>query len=299
MPNMSPLVKTILHKIWMLIDGPVPEPAQKRVRQSKSKRKRVKTPLTWPDRLQLYRRGTAMPAVIVAFLLVSQLLWYVAPQVGVYANQFAVAGLLIIGLHTERYRRLALSVAILPAVNACVVLFGHQAQPLQTIIIYVVLLALTLVYRYVFMSDKSLSSDRLHKKEYVYAVSLMIVVGQVLGIAAFGVLGHSDVRLMTLPIALAILFVGMAAITEELFFRGLVQQFALKIIHAVPAIALTTIIYALFCVSSPAWWGIGYALICSTVLSIVYSFRQNLILTTVLNVTAKLVFVWLVFSSLR
>lgn len=289
------MLRTILYKIWMLIDGPAPEEPQKKPRQPSLKRNKGALPGTWAARTKVWGQHARLPALIVATLLVSQSLWLLLPSVGIYANQLALGLLLVLGLHHQQVRHLALSAAILPTLNVCIALFDQPTRSLQLAVAYVILLALTLVYRSVFTLDKSLTSDKLNKTEYFYAVPLMIVLGQIIGVVAAFMAGHSENQIIHLPLVLALAVATLAAITEELFFRGLIQQYALKLLHPVTAVALTTLIFTPFVVGSGSWWIIVPALLASVVLSTVYCHKQNLTLTTTLNLTVKLVFVGIIF----
>ena len=290
---MTRLLRTVFVTIWRLIDGPVPEPPKPRSSPSAALLNAAR------GHPRLWVQDAGLPALIGLTLLLSQVLWLLLPQVGVYANQCALAALLVLGLRREPVRRLALCAAILPSMNILVVLFGTPDPSLQLAVAYVSLLGLSLVYRFIFARDQSLSSQALSRRDYIAAIPLVIVIGPLLGITAALLIGRSSSFIAASPLSHVLAIACLGAVTEEVFFRGLIQQWALKLLHPVTAVALTALLYLLFSIDPGNWRTIGPALLSGTVLSVVYGRRQNLMLTTMLNLTGKLVFIGLALTYLH
>jgi len=214
------------------------------------------------------------------------------PVAGVVVNAAVLAFLIGLALWREPVRKLATSVAILPVVTLLSLSLPATNAFAESAVIYASLLLLTLVYRYIFTLDQPLTFSRLTLRGYGLALPLMVVLGQVLGVLAYGLQRHSYSFSAT-PTALVALAAVVFAAAEEMFFRGLVQQQAAKVMHPVIAAILSAGLYTIVSINHATILAPLFGLITGAVLAATYYKKQNLILTTTINAAAKLTYIGL------
>ena len=83
---------------------------------------------------------------------------------------------------------------------------------------------------------------------------------------------------------------------EEILFRGLIQYHARKTLGTVMAVILSTGLFALVNISRASILSFLFALIAGFSLAITYAIKQNIVLTTAMNVSYKLAFIALMAS---
>lgn len=238
------------------------------------------------------RRHIGVFFAVAGSVVVSQLALWWKPVAGVYANAALFAVLLALALWKEAARKVAISVAILP-VAVMIDLCLPQGNPFgQAVVFYDTILLLTLVYRFMFTLDEPLKNSALKLRGYALALPMMAVIGQLLGALGYGLLrNHYAFKNISLPLVTASACVF--ALTEEMFFRGLVQQRAAKLMHPGMAAALSAILFTVMNIGYGTIYAPLYALCAGVVLSATYFFRQNLILTFTINAMSKLAYVGL------
>jgi membrane protease YdiL (CAAX protease family) len=223
-------------------------------------------------------------------LLGSQMAFLLSAVAGVCATVMALAVCMIIALRSEAARFVALSVGIAPA--ATLVMLGlPSTDPFaQSLLLYSILLALTLVYRSLFIRAQRPAWVTAAAPRYVGFLPAAVVLGQLLGILSFWLLGdrypYADTS-VGIVWACAVLF----ALAEELFFRGLIQRQASLVLHPIMAAALSAIVFASFGIAYRSWAAAGVALITGTVLSGLYYMRQSIVITVVANTIAKFAYI--------
>ena len=238
------------------------------------------------------RENIGMFLTISAATVASQLALWWRPTVGVYANAALFALLLALALWKETIRKVAISVAILP-IAVMIDLCLPQGNAFgQAVVFYDAILLLTLVYRFMFTLDEPLKNSMLKLRGYAFALPMMAVIGQLLGLLGYGLLrNHYAFKNISLPLVAASACVF--ALTEEMFFRGLVQQRAAKVMHPGMAAALSAILFTVMNIGYGTIYAPLYALAAGVVLSVTYYLRQNLILTFTINAMSKLAYVGL------
>jgi membrane protease YdiL (CAAX protease family) len=285
------VLRRILGILWDFIDWPVPNKAP-----------RPALPLVGlspahedvPITARLYdKRTVLLPLLILAVIIIGQFLLFTMPQTGVYYNQGALTLLLVIGLLSERVRQLALTVAILPIINAGVILFNQQQAIAQTVVLYELLLVLTLVYRHQIAPAKPHRVDRTIRLRYRTLVPLLLATALLLGLLEALLFGFG----YTLTSDLVAPFIGLivlAAIAEEVYFRGLLQSVAQKVVHPVAAILMTAGVYAIYGSHITEIWFVAFSVLSSCIISTVYYYKHNLPLSIALNLTIKLTIIGIV-----
>ncbi|HUC90009.1 MAG TPA: CPBP family intramembrane glutamic endopeptidase [Patescibacteria group bacterium] len=227
---------------------------------------------------------------IAGVIGVSQLLLLVAPVAGVFANVVALALLAAFAIRSDRTRTMAIAASILPLATMVSLALPQSNALDQSAVLYSVLFVLAFAYHYIFPYDKS--AGKLTWKGYLAIAPTMIVAGQVLGALSYGVLRNEQsfggISLPVVTIAM-ILF----ALTEEIFFRGLIQEQASKAINPIVAPVLTATLYTLMTLPIGSIATTLFAASSSIILSCIYYTKPNIVITTIANMTLKVFFVGL------
>lgn len=227
---------------------------------------------------------------ILGAIGLSQLSLAIAPLAGVYANATALALLLLLALWEERARLAALAASVLPLVTMVNLALPQGSAFAQAGVFYGMLLALAFVYRKLFAREQPMQNIRLRLAGYVLVLPLFIVIGQALGVMAFGLLGGTGGELPFEGVAAPLLTAGLGlfVVAEELFFRGLLQERAGRVMHPVLAIVLTSGAYAALTLPLGNLAVTLFAAFANLLLSSAYYLKPNLILTITTNATLKL-----------
>lgn len=245
-----------------------------------------------PKRLSAYVKNVWMGAYAAIAVAIPQLTLLWRPEVGVYATVVSLVLLLILAIRSEQARKLAISAAILPVTLLVSLGLPQSSTFEQTSVFYDVILVCALLYAYEYNLDGPLRISALGKQS-VTTVPLMIIMGEALGALGYGLMRHGYAyRGTSLP--LVAVSVVVFAISEEVLFRGLIQQQAAKVMHPVAAAALSAITYAIIFVGHDSLRLAAFALLSGAILSAIYYFKQNVILTTTSNMVMKLTYLGLV-----
>jgi membrane protease YdiL (CAAX protease family) len=246
----------------------------------------------WQVVRPFFRRFWLFLYIVVA-ILGSQLSIHQSPIVGVYVN--AAAFILLIGLALLYLpaRPLAISAAIIPITMMVTLSLPQTSVFAQVTVFYEALLVLTLVYRYVFTLDEPLQNTKLSLRGYATMVPIMLVVGQILGVISYFLLRHHyDFSVhTTLPLVAAASIVF--AITEEAFFRGLIQQRANHLLHPALAAVLSLALFVDVSIGHTTILAPLVTAISGVVLVFVYAKKPNLILTIAINAMSKFTYIGL------
>ena len=231
----------------------------------------------------------------VGMLVAAQasLIW--APKVGIYINAGALAGLTAIGMLREDARKVAISMAIIPVANMISASFIPRGSLGQATVLYISLLLLAVLYRFIFTLEHPVAKTKLTAKGYALALPLMLVIGQAVGAVGYLFLrNHYPYSGYSLP--LVTLVAVVFAFAEEVTLRGLIQQQGSELFHPAVAALATTILYVFLSIDHGTMLTLPVAIIMGIVLSFTYYKKQNLVLTTTINAAAKLAYIGLVAS---
>lgn len=227
---------------------------------------------------------------IVSVIGISQLLLLAAPVAGVFANAMALVLLAALAIRSDRARTMAIAICILPLATMVSLALPQGNALNQSAVLYAVLFVLAIAYHYIFPYDKS--AGKLTWKGYLAIAPTMIVAGQVLGALAYGMLRNEQsfggISLPVITIAM-ILF----SLAEEIFFRGLIQEQASRAVNPIVATALTATLYTLMTLPIGSITTTLFAASSSTILSCIYYTKPNIVITTITNITLKVLFVGL------
>jgi membrane protease YdiL (CAAX protease family) len=272
----------------------VPEDIQEAAPKKKKvffQRKRRSFNFTMNKTLKVYLKGLWIGVYVLSAIAAMQLSFLWRPAAGVYLTAISLILLLALALSLDRARKLAISAAIIPTTMLVSLSLPQHDVFARSAVYYILILLLSLLYGYMFTMNEPHSVMSLGKK-YIILLPLMVVIGQVLGALGFVVL-RGQYPYHGTPIALVASTAVVFGFSEELLFRGLLQQQALKVVHPVAAVVITSLAYAVVFTVHGSVLPFVFALIAGSVLSTIYYFKQNLLLTTATNVAMKLIFVGL------
>lgn len=221
---------------------------------------------------------------------------YIRPLAGIYVDALAFGSLMWLALRQERARQLVISVAIIPLVMLVSLCLPQTGVFMRTVNLSVLLLTLGLVYQFLFTLDYPLDGTRLRmtRHGYLFAIPLMLVFGQFLGLLGFGLLHHQyDFR--GTPLALVAASAVVFSIGEEIVFRGLIQQRGMLLFNPKIAAILSGVLYAgLMFGHRGGLFSPIFGVVLSAVLVIIYHRKQNILLTLTVNAASKLTYIGLV-----
>lgn len=236
------------------------------------------------------RQNWALCLGTILLLAAAQLSLRWRPAVGVYVNAGVFAAFCGLALWREQFRKLAISLAILPVAMMITLSLPQANNFAEAVVFYDALLLLALVYRFWFTIDEPVQSTALAARGYGLTLPLMVVVGQALGGVGYLLL---RMHYMYLPVSLPLVAAASVvfAIAEEMLFRGLIQQRAAKVMHPALAAVLSAVAYALFTIDHSTSLGPLFGLLMGAVLSFIYFKKQNLLLTITVNAMSKLAYI--------
>jgi membrane protease YdiL (CAAX protease family) len=255
----------------------------------------------WPvaEVRNIYRRALSFMKsswivfVIFVSILAPQLALIWQPVLGAYVNALSVAALLTIALWKAKFRNVSLASVTLPLASMVSMTVPTGSQELYRVSVqYGVMLLLAGVYTYMFR-EKQTKKQKLALRKLPHQLPLMIIIGEVLGVAGFAILRHHYAyRSMTFPfvVGAVILF----AITEELLFRGLLQRHAARIFHPLVAACVAIIAYSAMTIGTGSILPTFFGVASSGTLCALYYWKPSLVLTIVTNVVMKLSYIGLV-----
>lgn len=240
-----------------------------------------------------YRKNGWMFLLMIAALVAAQatLIW--APRVGIYINTGALVIVTAVAIARKDLRKEAISMGILPVANMVVLSIMPTTQFGNTVVFYGTVLVLALIYSFLFILDEPLERTSLGTRGYATYIPIMIFVGQLLGLFGYLFLRH-HYPYISVSLPLLALVAVVLGFSEELLLRGLIQQRGENVFHPVIAAVGTTILYTVLGLYHQTMLAIPVSLLTGAVLAFVYYKKQNLLLTTTINVASKLVYVGLV-----
>jgi membrane protease YdiL (CAAX protease family) len=214
------------------------------------------------------------PILIGISFLLSEILLKVDTTLGFFCYVILVTGCLIVLSRQEIlnvYSKLMIVMLILPIMRIAE-LFVNFDYLWRSLVVYYVLLFLVLVY------SKKFKLNLGYTKEGLIFLPLVIIFGIVLGLLGNGIIAQKYAGF--------ILLLPIVVFSEELLFRGMIQNLAKEGYGNHVSIILPPILYAIF--------SINYALpvvfllfIASLAASIIYNRTKNIFLTMTLNLIVQ------------
>ncbi len=254
-----------------------------------------------PDMQRFVKQVKAVPAnvwlssLVTLLAVLPSILLTWKPMVGAYGVVLSLISLLTIALKHDKLRKLALSASILPVALMFMAVYPYNPNPFyRSWVEYDVVLLLAGSYGYMFR-EKLTKKNRLKLKQLPQVLPMMVIIGELLGVAGYGLLrNHYDFKGVSLPFVASV--VVTFAFAEELLFRGLIQRQAMKLTNKWFATTLTVVVYSAASIGMGSLLPVVFSVLSAAVLSAVYGYKQNLVLTGTANIAMKLTYVGLVAS---
>jgi membrane protease YdiL (CAAX protease family) len=235
------------------------------------------------------RKKYAIATLITLAPVISLITIYSNPLLGVYINAITLAILATVAIKYEKYRKLSISIAIVPIVHLFNLSAPQDDLLLRTVIFYSLLLLLTLTYRYLFTLEAPKKPTSLSAIIALQALLIiMIIIGQWQSEALqtyfpFGIDSTS------LTVFIFILF----AIIEEAYFRGLVQANAISEVGKKSSVIIATLLFGFSFLGPDMPLALIFGIISGLLLSLLYVIRRSLILNIAANMLSKLLLIGL------
>jgi membrane protease YdiL (CAAX protease family) len=243
----------------------------------------------------LWHHSLVSYILIFGAVIAGQVSLFYKPNLGAYLTAAALALLMGIATLSDVNRKLALSAAIIPLLSMINLSIVQQSAFEQTAILYSSMLVLALAYRFILAPGTTPVNSHLSLRGYLGSLSLMAIVGALLGLLGYKLLINSYIFGGTRFWQVIIVAI-VGACAEEALFRGLIQRQATQLMRPVYAAALTSLLYLTLSSSHFTGWSLLVGAVSSATLSTIYVIKPNLILTTTLNLASKLIYIGLVAS---
>jgi|GEM_PF-2420024 len=236
-----------------------------------------------------------LPSLATVTISASQVSLFLQPTVGTFVCAGSLALLIGLALWQEKYRTLCISAALLPLSMTVMLSLPPTNSFIRVSVFYAILLLMGLTYRYLILFSQPTpeQTGKLGRKGYLIALPAMIVIGQVLGLAMYGLL-RNQFNFTETPAAFIALTAVVFALAEEVVFRGLLQHQFAKLIGTWGGAVFAGIAFAAVSAGNSGWrLALPAAIIMSASLSIIYAKKPNIMLTWIVNATCKIVFIGL------
>lgn len=234
-----------------------------------------------------------MAVIMLGGLGVVQFLLVVKPTVGLYVLVLLLMVIAGLALRVDALRNLALSVMIIPVASLVVMAFPARSSLVRIAVYYAVLFILGLAYRLIFARQYHFKRYKITPTDFVKLLvpvaTVSVLIGGLHYLAEGKQFGLGSSLLVVL--ALSVLF----AAAEEIFFRGLIHEQASKVFSADATIVFVSLVYALLVTGASSYFTQLIAFAACFILSTLYAYRPNLVLSFTSNVIMKAAFVVLVW----
>lgn len=215
--------------------------------------------------------------LVIASILLSEITLRINQELGFFLYIFLITGALISFSKIEQedsFTKLIPLFLILPVIRI-IDLFVFSFDFLWRVLIaYYSLLFLGILYSVKFKINPG------YTKRMLYLLPLVIFLSVSLGMLGnyfFEFNKHSEI----------IFLIPLIAFSEELFFRGLIQNSIKEVNGKFAAVLFTSLLYALFS------FGVGFPTVLfiflvSLIISTIYNFSENIFLTTCMNIVIQI-----------
>lgn len=227
-------------------------------------------------------------------ILIASTTLQLQPTVGICVSAALIAGLLALSVLYIKAKKIALASAVIPAAYMVAASLPNTSYATKLAAIYGTILALSLIYRHWFMQedDSPKHHHALPLKKYAQFVPQAVVAGQIIGAIAFLLSAH----VQPFPEASMTILIGTSvaiALTEVIFFQGLIQSVASEVMsHKTAAILAAVLFIGLSSLASFDAFIISS--ISGATLAVFYYANKSLIPAMFLNIVIKLTFVGLI-----
>lgn len=231
-------------------------------------------------------------AIAGALVLIGVLL-LLAPVVGAVAAMAAFALLAVLAIRSEQIRTIAVAASALPAAIMASLAWPQHTALGQVSVLYAVLLLLTLAYYRVLPGHTS--RKKVSRKHTKTLATILLLSSTALGVAgAWALDGTPALHGVSLPLAMA--GAALFALTEELYFRGLLQKHTRHEVGPTLSVFLATLAYGALTIPLGNVAATSFALVTGLLLACMYYVRPRLLFTLAANLALKTSFVVLAIT---
>lgn len=211
----------------------------------------------------------------ITFLL-SEIMLKLNPSIAFMLYSLLIGGCLIALSNEEsltNHGKLIIIFMILPIVRISE-LFLNFSFIINSFAVYAILLFLVIFYSVKFKINPGF------KSQYLILLPVVIILGIALGSFSNYLFSFTkDVRFIVL--------LPLIAVSEEILFRGLIQNMIQKEYNQVTSVVFTSLLYGIFGLG----FGLPFALFlfaCSLIMSLIYSLTKNIYLTITMSLILHL-----------
>lgn len=231
---------------------------------------------------------------LILTLILNFLLTYMFPLVGLFTSSITVIIYLLIAVYdfydTEARDIFSLSVTFL-LLNFVNIFFHFSDIYINMLIMYAILLFISLIFCLKIFHEK-----RFFRLKNITHIYIILPIGILLGLAIYYFLGFSQFSLVHITLQQAVGLIVLIGVSEEIFFRALLQNAVTKMTDTFIAITFTSILFGLFHFSTNIFATVLYILL-SLMSCVTYSIWKNIYITIALNSIINITF-YLVTSHL-
>ncbi len=243
------------------------------------------------------QRNLLVFGVCILLLGGTQALLWRRPQVGIFLNAVVLLGFSVFALLRKEARKAVIGLSVVPMTTVAVGSLGQKPGFGVLCLYYGVIAGLSRIYMHLFAARRK-KRRRANKWQQVQMVSLMIVVGQVVGALGFWVLG-SNYPFADTPLPLVFAAVAGFALAEEMLLRGLIQRQGSVYFHPALAAQGAALVGAFLAISGGGALAVPFGLVLHSLVSLVFYYKPNLAYSFALNVAAKFTYVFLIVVFVR
>ncbi len=209
-------------------------------------------------------------------LFLSEIILRINQTFGFLLYSFLIAGCLISLAKAESLdnpSKLIIVFMILPIIRIAELFIVFEVF-WKTFIVYCILLFLVIFYSMEFKINPGYTTKKLYLLPLVIIFSIFL-----------GVIGNSFFSFE--KYGLFFFLIPLIAYSEEILFRGLIQNFIKKNYGVVYSILFTAVLYSIFSISS-GFPAVLFILFTALIISSIYYFTENIFLTIAMNVVLQL-----------
>lgn len=222
---------------------------------------------------------------LIMLIFLSEVTLFSWPLIGIFVNAFILTFLLMAAAFAKVSRNLLVCLSTIPAARLIGFLVPQADTFLRTTLFYYSALILSFGYLFHLRIKKTG-----HNLKGIENLPLMIMAGVLLGSLEYAIL-PKECPNPAISLGSAVPFFLFFGYTEELLFRGLIQNSAAEFTKPLSSVLFTSILYTFVHLNS-GLYGVALALLTGLATSIVFQRTRNIFLVTALNTTVNL----LVFS---
>lgn len=227
--------------------------------------------------------GRLKIVLILSILLVfvTQLLLVMKPEIGMFANAISLTFILYFAVTQPYIRKLNAAISIIPTLNIVALTFQGIAPPIHAGMNYLLIIILALIYGHL----SSHASDKVTYKNYALTFSTMLLLGGIICGAGYTIFPHAMQN--KVPLYLIVGSVPLIAWIEVLLFQQTIQHDIQDSTSKLDGITLATFLYASLFFNADLRV-LAIALLSGLLISCVYIYKRNLLVTSLFSTFLKL-----------